>query len=194
MTFHPWIDAVEMARAARYPAGSTHARSMLRTDPYILLLIFRLRRIVLRLRIPLVNRLLRLCQIAFGGIDLGNDVSLGAGVYFIHSVGTVVGGTARVGKRVRFMGNNTVGTARDNGYPTIEDDVEVGCGARILGPVRIGARAVIGANAVVLSDVPADCVAVGAPARIIHRSGHRPGHRPGHRSEPELQLVHGKVG
>lgn len=186
MTFHPWVDAVEMARAARYPAGSTYARRMLRTDPFILLLIFRLRRIVLRLRIPLVNRLLRLCQIAFGGIEIGNEVSLGAGVYFIHSVGTVVGGTAHVGKRVRFMGNNTVGTARDNGYPTIEDDVEVGCGARILGPVRVGARAVIGANAVVLSDVPADCVAVGAPARIIHR--------PGHRSGPELQLVHGKVG
>lgn len=186
MTFHPWTDAVEMARAARYPADSKHARGMLRTDPYILLLVFRLRRVVLRLRIPIVNRLLRLVQVAFGGIDLGNDVSLGAGVYFIHSVGTVVGGDARIGSRVRFMGNNTVGTARDNGYPTIEDDVEVGCGARILGPVRVGARAVIGANAVVLSDVPADCVAVGAPARVIHR--------PGRRHAPEFLLVHEKVG
>lgn len=43
----------------------------------------------------------------------------------------------------------------DNGYPVVEDDVLVGCGARILGPVRVGARAVIGANAVVLDDVPA---------------------------------------
>ena len=180
MTFHPWIDAVEMARAARYPSDPKHARGMLRTDPYILLLIFRLRRVALRLRIPLVNRLLRLCQVAFGGIDLGNDVSLGSGVYFIHSVGTVVGGNARIGARVRFMGNNTVGTARDNGYPSIEDDVEVGCGARILGPVCVGARAVIGANAVVLSDVPPDCVAVGAPARIIHR--------PGRRGSSELRL------
>ena len=79
------------------------------------------------------------------------------------------------------MGNNTVGTARDNGCPVIEDDVEVGCGARILGPVRIGARAVIGANAVVLADVPADALAVGAPARIITR--------PERRNEQGLQLV-----
>lgn len=173
MTVQPWIDAVEMARAAGYPEGASQARRMLRTDPYILLLIFRIRRVALRLRIPLVNRLLRLCQIAFGGIDLGNDVSLGSGVYFIHSLGTVVGGDARIGDRVRFMGNNTVGTARDNGYPTIEEDVEVGCGARILGPIRIGARSVIGANAVVLSDVPADSVAVGVPARVIPRHGRR---------------------
>jgi len=83
----------------------------------------------------------------------------------VHPVGTVVGGTARVGDRVRFMGNNTVGTAKDNGYPIIENDVIVGAGARILGPVRIGARSVIGANAVVLSDVPPDSVAVGIPAR-----------------------------
>jgi serine O-acetyltransferase len=106
-------------------------------------------------------------QIMFGGIELGNDIVLGDGVYFIHSLGTVVGGHARVGNRVRFLGNNTVGSARDDGEPVIDDDVEIGCGARILGPVHIGARAVIGANAVVLQDVPADAVAVGIPARIL---------------------------
>jgi serine O-acetyltransferase len=169
MTIHPWIDALELARAARLPATGAHAWRMLRTDAYILLFLFRLRRAVLRARIPFVNRLLRMCQMVFGGVEIGNDVTLGAGVYFIHSLGTVVGGTAQVGDRVRFMGCNTVGTARDNGYPVIEHDVEIGCGARVLGPVRVGARAVIGANAVVLSDVPPDSVAVGAPARIVSR-------------------------
>ena len=84
----------------------------------------------------------------------------------MHPVGIVVGGAARVGARVRFMGSNTVGTARGDGHPTIGDDVVLGCGARVLGPVRVGARAVIGANAVVLSDVPEDAVAVGVPARV----------------------------
>ncbi len=154
---------------------------MLRTDAYLLLLIFRLRRFCLRACIPFVNWPLRVSQMVLGSIELGNDITLGSGVYFIHSLGTVIGGTSRVGNRVRFMGNNTVGTARDNGYPTIDDDVEVGCGARILGPVRIGARAVIGANAVVLSDVPADCIAVGAPARIIRPSARH--------AAPALQLV-----
>lgn len=181
MSFQPWTDAVELARAARKPATGKQAARMMRTDAYLLLLIFRMRRAVLRARVPFVNRVLRLSQIVFGGIEIGNDVALGSGVYFIHSVGSVVGGTARVGNRVRFMGNNTIGTARDNGCPVIEDDVEVGCGARILGPVHIGARAVIGANAVVLCDVPADSIAVGAPARIIRR-GQR-------RDDSTLQLV-----
>jgi serine O-acetyltransferase len=65
------------------------------------------------------------------------------------------------------MGSNTVGTARDNGHPVIEDDVLLGAGARVLGPVRVGRNAVIGANAVVLSDIPADSVAVGVPARVV---------------------------
>jgi serine acetyltransferase len=72
------------------------------------------------------------------------------------------------------MGNNTVGSAKDNGCPVIEDDVLVGCGARILGPIRIGARAQIGANAVVVTDVPADAVAVGVPAVIRTRGQARP--------------------
>ena len=170
MTFQPWTDAVELARAIRRRPTTAQALRMLRTDAYLLLLVFRVRKAILAAHIPLLNRLLRLSQMMFGGIELGNDITLGSGVYFIHSLGTVVGGDARVGNRVRFMGNNTVGTARDNGYPVIEDDVEVGCGARILGPVRIGARAVIGANAVVITDVPADSVAVGIPAKIVSRA------------------------
>lgn len=94
---------------------------------------------------------------------------LGHGVYFIHSLGTVVGGNAVLGDRVRLMGNNTIGAARDDGSPTIGNDVEIGCGARILGPVRIGDGAVIGANAVVLHDVPDGATAVGIPARIVSR-------------------------
>lgn len=167
MTWQPWTDARELANAARLGAGARPALRMMTTDAYVLLLLFRARLLVRRLRIPLANRILRLLQLVFGGVEIGNDVSLGNGVYLIHSFGIVIGGTSRVGHRVRFMGGNTVGTARDNGYPTIEDDVEIGAGARVLGPVRIGAGAVIGANAVVLSDIPARAVAVGAPARVV---------------------------
>ena len=181
MTFQLWTDAVELARAARLEGSRRNALRMMRGDAYLLVLLFRLRKLSLRAHIPFVNRLLRILQVVFGGIELGSDITPGSGTYFIHSLGTVVGGTAVIGDRVRFMGNNTVGTARDNGYPTIEDDVEVGCGARILGPIRVGARSVIGANSVVLSDVPPDSVAVGAPARIIKRSGRQ--------GEPALQLI-----
>jgi serine O-acetyltransferase len=133
-------------------------------DSFSVTLLQRARELLRRWRIPLANRVLRRTQLALFGIDLGNEIQLGFGVYFVHTVGIVIGGDARVGDRVRFMGSNTVGTAKENGYPVIDEDVVVGAGARILGPVRVGARSVIGANAVVLEDVPPDSVAVGIPA------------------------------
>lgn len=166
MKMQPWRDTVELARAERGHTNPLGALRMMRTDAWMILLLFRVRRFAVRWHIPLVNQLLRFVQLIFFGIELGKNVSLGDGVYFIHSVGTVVGGDSRLGNRVRLMGSNTIGTARDNGYPVIEDDVEIGCGARILGPVRVGARTVIGANAVVVSDLPPDSVAVGIPARF----------------------------
>ena len=171
MTFPLLADAQHLVSAARQQPGFRQVMHIMGTDAYWLVVLFRLRRVVRRLHIPFANRILRLVQMMFGGIEIGNDVTLGRGVFFIHSFGIVIGGTARVGNRVRFLGSNTVGTARDNGYPTIEDDVQLGAGARVLGPVRIGARAVIGANAVVLTDIPADAVAVGAPARVVRLAG-----------------------
>jgi serine O-acetyltransferase len=179
--FQLWIDAVEMARAERLPATWKSALRMMKTDSYILVFMFRVRRLFMRAGVPLIDWPIRVVQQIFGGIELGSAIALGSGVYFVHSRGTVIGGTSRIGNRVRFMGNNTVGTARDNGYPVIEDDAEIGCGARVLGPVRIGARAKIGANAVVIEDVPADSVAVGIPARIIRPSARA--------AAPSLQLV-----
>jgi serine O-acetyltransferase len=166
-----WRDAVELAMAAR---GETSpkalAMAVLSTDSYRITALNRAREAARSLHIPLVNHALRVVQTAVLGIEIGKDVKLGHGVYFVHSLGIVIGGDARIGDRVRFYGNNTVGTAKDNGYPTIEDDVWIGAGARILGPITIGARSRIGANAVVLEDVPPDSVAVGIPARVFPRS------------------------
>jgi serine O-acetyltransferase len=165
-----FADAVEMTRAA---TGTVSRRGVLNTvlvsDSFAVLAMTRVRETARRYHVPGVNRALRLIQTAVYGIEIGKDVEFGSGVYLVHTLGTVIGGTSRVGQRVRFMGNNTIGTAKDNGCPTIGDDVVVGCGARILGPVHIGARARIGANAVVLEDVPEDGVAVGIPARLVQR-------------------------
>lgn len=136
-------------------------------DSFPILLMTRAREAARRHRIPVVNRLLRLTQMAIYGVEIGKDVQLGEGVSFVHSLGTVIGGDAKIGARVRFMGNNTVGTAKDNGFPRIEDDVVVGCGARILGPIVVGEGAVIGANAVVLHDVPKGAVVAGIPAHVV---------------------------
>lgn len=164
-------DAVELTRAAQGQTGRGGApdtKEVLKIaasqDGYRVLFLNRLREAA-RGRVPGVNHTLRMVQTALFGIEIGKDVTLGEGVNFTHTLGIVIGGDAKIGARVKFMGNNTVGTAKDNGYPVIEDDVVVGCGARILGPVRVGARSVIGANAVVLSDVPPDTVVSGIPAK-----------------------------
>ena len=163
-------DAIEMTRASGPVTFRSLTQTVMFTDSFAVMVMTRVRESARRWHIPGVNRALRLSQIALYGVEVGKDVDLGAGVYLVHTVGTVIGGDARLGARVRLMGNNTIGTAKENGYPVIEDDVLIGCGARILGPVKIGARARIGANAVVLSDVPADSVAVGAPAVVLTRA------------------------
>ena len=164
-------DARELARCA-YGTSDRQAvmRAITTSDSYQITAIQRIRSLARTLRIPGVNHMLRVVQTAYHGIEIGNAVTLGRGVYFVHPLGIVIGGDAVVGDRVRFYGNNTVGTAKDNGYPVIEDDVSVGAGARILGPIRVGARSIIGANAVVVTDVPPDSLAIGVPARIRPRS------------------------
>ncbi len=174
-------DAFELARAVKR-TGSVTAEEVetptpkdalnvaLSQDGYKVLLATRLRETARRWHVPGVNHALRLATTVLYGIEIGNEIELGDGVNFAHTLGTVIGGTSKVGARVKFMGNNTVGTAKDNGCPVIEEDVVVGCGARILGPIRIGKGAFIGANAVVLSDVPAGAVVSGIPARA-HKSG-----------------------
>lgn len=161
-------DAREIARAERRddraPAPLSAA---LASDGFRVLALQRLREAAIRLRVPVVPAVLRSVQTALLGVEISRDARIGEGVYFVHSLGTIIGGDSRIGARVRLYGNNTVGTVNDDGYPTIEDDVRIGAGARILGPIRVGAGARIGANAVVLTDVPAGHVAVGIPARIL---------------------------
>ena len=167
-------DAIELARALRKerpeagptPSVKDAVRAALTQDGYKVLLMSRVRESARRWHVPGVNHALRLATTVLYSIEIGNDIELGEGINFTHTLGTVIGGTSKVGARVKFMGNNTIGTAKDNGYPVIEDDVVIGCGARILGPVRIGRGAFIGANAVVLTDVPAGAIASGIPAKI----------------------------
>lgn len=157
---------------ARAEFGSAGGRELARTlllDAVPILVMTRVRESARRLHLPFVNRGLRLFQMAVYGVEIGKDVTLGEGVSFVHSLGTVVGGTSRLGKGVRLMGNNTIGSAKNDGCPEIEDDVIIGAGARVLGPIRVGSGAFIGANAVVIQDVPAGDVVVGSPARSIRK-------------------------
>jgi serine O-acetyltransferase len=140
-------------------------------DGCVVLTLSRLAEAARRHRVPLLGGVMRRLQTTLFGIEISRDARLGEGVVFLHTVGVVIGGDSRIGDRVMFLGSITIGSVNSGGYPRIGDDVIIGAGARILGPVTIGNGASIGANAVVLCDVPAGAVAVGIPAVVRSRKG-----------------------
>ena len=129
------------------------------------------------LRIPVVPRLLSVLARFWTGIEIHPGARIGQGFFIDHGTGTVIGETAEIGDRCTLFHNVTLGgTGKQHGkrHPTLEDDVYVGTGAVLLGPIRVGRNARIGANSFVfMHDVPADCTAVGNPARIVKHLGQR---------------------
>jgi len=119
----------------------------------------------LRLPARLVSQLAR----AVTGIEIHPGARLGRRLFIDHGMGVVIGETAEVGDDVVLFHGSTLGgkTMRHGKrHPTLGDNVVVGAGAKILGPVWIGSGAQVGANAVVIHDVPAGAIAVGVPAQI----------------------------
>ncbi|HEX5161111.1 MAG TPA: serine O-acetyltransferase [Steroidobacteraceae bacterium] len=121
--------------------------------------------------VPLLPRLLSLFNRVLFSVDLPAPTRIGKGSVLKHSgLGTVVHRRAIIGDRVRINPGVVIGgRSGHKPVPVIEDDVEIGVGAKVLGPVRIGRGAIVGANAVVLHDVPPGAVVVGIPARILRR-------------------------
>lgn len=103
--------------------------------------------------------------------DIGLEVRLGSGLMLPHPNGVVIHEHAQIGDDCMIMQQVTVGMIGEGQVPTIGNRVYVGAGAKIIGKLVIGDGARIGANAVVMTDVPPNCTAVGVPARIIERSG-----------------------
>lgn len=104
------------------------------------------------------------------GIEIHPGATIGRRFFIDHGMGVVIGETAVVGDDVTLYHGVTLGgTSWNKGrrHPTLEDGVVVGAGAQVLGPIKIGARAKVGSNAVVVKDVPAGTTAVGNPARVI---------------------------
>lgn len=116
------------------------------------------------------------------GIEIHPGARIGPRLFIDHGMGVVIGETAEVGANVTIYHGVTLGGVslhHGKRHPTIEDDVVIGAGAKVLGAITIGRNTRIGANAVVVKDVEPDMVVVGIPGRPVHRSGVEPGaHRP----------------
>ncbi|MBI3356159.1 MAG: serine O-acetyltransferase [Nitrospirae bacterium] len=110
------------------------------------------------------------------GIEIHPSAKIGTGFFIDHGMGVVIGETAEIGDYVTlFQGVTLGGTGKERGkrHPTLGNHVVVGAGAKILGGIRIGDNVKIGANSVVLKNVPANSTVIGVPARIIKTQGER---------------------
>ncbi len=110
------------------------------------------------------------------GVDIHPGAVIGAGLFIDHATGVVIGETTVIGDDVTiYQGVTLGGRSLEPGkrHPTIEDRVIVGAGAKVLGPLVVGHDSRIGANAVVVHDVPPDSVVVGVPGQVVARSRHR---------------------
>jgi serine O-acetyltransferase len=140
---------------------------VLACDSFAISTLFRTRQWCRRKGVPGVSRVLRALETGLFAIELGNDIELGRGVYFLHTVGTVVGGDAKIGDGCVFLGNITIGGEGSVTAPRIGARTVIGAGARVLGDIVVGENCMLGANAVVVDDVPAGKVVVGIPARVV---------------------------
>ncbi len=123
--------------------------------------------------IPILPRFMQAIARFATGIDIHPGALIGPGLFIDHGMGTVIGETAEIGAEVTLMHQVTLGSRGgsrpgkgEKRHPTLGDRVTVGAGAKLLGPIRVGNDARIGANAVVIEDLPSGVTAVGVPARI----------------------------
>ncbi|WIM89356.1 serine O-acetyltransferase [Candidatus Mycobacterium wuenschmannii] len=109
----------------------------------------------------------------FTGVDVHPGATLGTGLFIDHATGVVIGETAEVGDDVTIYHGVTLGgSGKDTGkrHPTIGDRVTIGAGAKILGAIKVGDDSRIGANAVVVKEVPSGAVVIGVPGQAISRA------------------------
>ena len=127
--------------------------------------------------VPLAPRAIAFGSRAVTGIEIHPAARIGSDFFIDHGAGVVIGETAEIGDRVTLYQGVTLGGtgfARGKRHPTVGDDVTIGSGAKLLGPVDVGHGAKIGANTVVIADVPQNSTVVGNPGHPVRVEGRRP--------------------
>jgi serine O-acetyltransferase len=127
--------------------------------------------------IPLVPHALANASRMVTGVEIHPAARIGDALFIDHGAGVVIGETAEIGDNVTLYQGVTLGGtgfARGKRHPTVEDDVVVGSGAKLLGPIRVGTSSKVGANSVVIHDVPPNSTVVGNPGHPVRVDGERP--------------------
>jgi serine O-acetyltransferase len=158
----------------RDPAARGYLEVLLTYPGLHAMIFYRIARFFLGLRIPLVARMVSQFGRFLTGIEIHPGAIIGDGFFIDHGMGVVIGETAVIGDNVTVYQGVTLGGTgkeRGKGHPTIGNNVVVGTGAKVLGNINIGDNAYIGANAVVIKDVPPNSTVVGVPGRITKQDG-----------------------
>lgn len=169
-----WSDAKNMA--AKDPAAKNVFEVILLYAGWHALLWHRPAHFFYRHRCFILARLFSQLGRFFTGIEIHPGAKIGANLFIDHGMGVVIGETAEVGDNCTLYHGVTLGgTGKDTGkrHPTVGNNVLVGSGAKILGPVDIGDNVMIGANSVVLRDIPPDTTVVGIPGRMVKQQQRR---------------------
>lgn len=140
------------------------------------LLAHRIAHALFRAGVPLLPRLISAIARSLTGIEIHPAARIGPGLFIDHGMGVVIGETAEVGADVTIYQGVTLGGtgfATGKRHPSVEDNVTIGSGAKLLGPIRVGHGSKIGANTVVIHDVPPNCTVVGNPGHPVRVEGRR---------------------
>ena len=127
-----------------------------------------------KLKLPIIPRVLSQITRFITGVEIHPGATIGKGVFIDHGMGVVIGETSEIGNRcLLYQGVTLGGTGKEHGkrQPTLEENVVVGAGAKILGAIYVGTNTRIGAGSVVVKDVESNSTVVGIPGRVVHQSG-----------------------
>jgi len=152
------------------PAATSKLEVALTYSGFHAMLFYRMAHWIWKKRIPFLPRALSQFARFITGIEIHPGATIGSGLFIDHGMGVVIGETTEIGNNVvLFQGVTLGGTGKQRGkrHPTIGSHVVVGAGAKVLGPITVGDYVKIGANSVLLQDVPDHSTVVGIPGRIV---------------------------
>jgi serine O-acetyltransferase len=156
----------------RDPAAKGMVEVVLCYPGFHAILMHRIAHYLYKHKLLLLGRLISQINRFLTGIEIHPAAKIGKGFFIDHGMSVVIGETAEVGDNVTlYQGVTLGGTGKEKGkrHPTLGDNIVVGSGAKVLGPVKIGDNSKIGAGAVVLRDVPANSTVVGVPGKAVVR-------------------------